>query len=212
MLRQYTLLDRLLIQAESLINVLFAHQSQSRANPADEVAEVELTSAEARLSQGFMRVNHTGEVCAQALYQGQLVLARNKQTAAMLEQAALEETDHLAWTHQRLQELETHRSYLNFYWYINSFLIGMVAARCGDAVSLGFVEETEKQVSAHLADHLERLPVQDLKSRAIVEQMRVDEEHHGAQASEAGAKALPGWVKGLMGMQAKVMTTLAYYI
>lgn len=211
-MRRYTHLDKLLIQAEGLINVLFADQPQTRANPADHIEENDMTDAEKRQSQGFMRVNHTGEVCAQALYQGQLVLARDNITAAMLEQAAIEETDHLAWTHQRLQELETHRSYLNLFWYVNSFLIGMVAAKCGDAISLGFVEETEKQVSAHLTDHLDKLPQQDQRSRAIVEQMRIDEEHHGAQANQAGAKALPGWVKRMMKFQSKVMTTTAYYI
>ena len=211
-MRRYSWLDRVLVQVDGVLNVCFAEQMASRPNPADAVAPTELSDAQKRDSRGFMRVNHTGEVCAQALYQGQLVLARDQKTVDMLKQAAIEETDHLAWTHQRLDVLETHRSYLNRFWYMNSFLIGMVAARMGDDWSLGFVEETERQVTAHLTEHMMRLPEVDLKSRAIVEQMRADEIHHGSQAAEAGARELPGVVKAMMCLQARVMTTLAFWI
>lgn len=200
------------MQFDGALNTVLAVQFSSRPNPADGVTEHDLSSAEKRQSQGFMRVNHTGEVCAQALYRGQLVFAQDDKTAAMLQQAAIEETDHLAWTHQRLQELDTHRSYLNFFWYMNSFCMGMLAAKLGDQWSLGFVEETEKQVSAHLTDHLHQLSTADLRSRAIVEQMRHDEEHHGAQAKAAGASELPIIVRTLMSLHAWVMKKLAYSI
>ncbi|PHQ78538.1 MAG: demethoxyubiquinone hydroxylase family protein [Coxiella sp. (in: Bacteria)] len=211
-MRTLSFLDKIIMQVDGALNTVFSDQSQTRPNPADDVADVELTAEEQRKSQGFMRVNHTGEVCAQALYRGQLAFAKEGKTADMLEQAAIEETDHLAWTHQRLQQLDTHRSYLNFFWYVKSFGLGMLAAKCGDKWSLGFVEETERQVSDHLTSHLDRLPEADLRSRAIVEQMRDDEEQHGAQAKAAGAQELPTFVKCLMTLQSKVMTTIAYYL
>lgn len=210
-MRHYTFLDNVLMKVDGALNTVFSKQPESRPNPASSIDDSELSAQERRQSQGFMRVNHSGEVCAQALYDGQLALAKNKKTREMLKQAAIEETDHLAWTHQRLQELDTHRSYLNFFWYVNSFAIGMIAAKCGDKISLGFVEETERQVSEHLTSHLDRLPQHDARSRAIVEQMRIDEEQHGAAAGRAGASELPSFVKYLMKLNAKVMTTLAYY-
>lgn len=211
-MRYYTWIDDILMKVDSALNTVCSHQPQSRPNPADDIKESALSSQQRRQSQGFMRVNHSGEVCAQALYDGQLVLAKNQKTRKMLKQAAIEETDHLAWTRQRLQELETHRSYLNLFWYVNSFLIGMIAAKCGDHLSLGFVEETERQVSDHLTSHLNRLPKQDRRSRAIVAQMRLDEEQHGQAAQRAGAHELPTPIKKLMKLNAKVMTTLAYYL
>lgn len=211
-MRRYNLIDKVLMQFDGALNTVLATQFQSRPNPADDLVDGQLSAADKRQSQGFMRVNHTGEVCAQALYRGQLVFAEDDKTVAMLQQAATEETDHLTWTHQRLQELDTHRSYLNFFWYVNSFCMGMLAAKIGDRWSLGFVEETEKQVSNHLADHLDKLSIDDLRSRAIVEQMRVDEEHHGAQAQAAGAAELPLPVKKIMSWHALVMKKLAYYI
>ncbi len=211
-MRHYTWIDAVLMKIDDALNTVFLRQQQSRPNPASGIEDSVLSAQERRQSQGFMRVNHSGEVCAQALYDGQLVLAKNQKTRDMLKTAAIEETDHLAWTHQRLQELETHRSYLNLFWYINSFVIGMIAAKCGDHVSLGFVEETERQVSDHLTSHLDRLPQQDARSRAIVAQMRLDEEQHGAAAQHAGAHELPTFIKQLMKLNAKVMTTLAYYL
>lgn len=211
-MRQFNLIDKLIMQMDGVMNTVFAEQHATRPNPAAHLVDGELSAADKRQSQGFMRVNHTGEVCAQALYQGQLVFAKDDKTAAMLKQAAVEETDHLAWTHQRLQELETHRSYLNFFWYVNSFCIGMFAAKLGDQWSLGFVEETEKQVSDHLTHHLDHLAQADHRSRAIVAKMRDDEEHHGAQAQAAGAAELPAVVRSLMSLQAWVMKRVTFYI
>lgn len=211
-MRGYSFIDKVLMQVDAALNTILGSQFSSRSNPADGIVDGELSAADKRQSQGFMRVNHTGEVCAQALYRGQLLFAEDNNTTAMLQQAAIEETDHLAWTHQRLQELNTHRSYLNFFWYINSFCMGMLAAKCGDRWSLGFVEETEKQVSDHLTDHLKNLSPQDLRSHAIIKQMRVDEEHHGAQAQQAGATKLPSVVKTLMSCHAAMMKKLAYSI
>lgn len=211
-MRRYNLIDKVVMQLDGAFNTVLATQFQSRPNPADGVDDGILSPEEKRKSQGYMRVNHTGEVCAQALYRGQLVCAKDATTAAMLQHAAIEETDHLAWTHQRLQELDTHRSYLNFFWYMNSFITGVVAARFGDKWSLGFVEETEKQVSDHLTDHLDHLSVHDKRSRAIVTQMREDEEHHGAQAKAAGGVELPALVKRLMALQARVMKVVTYWV
>jgi ubiquinone biosynthesis monooxygenase Coq7 len=211
-MRRYSLIDKMIMQVDGVLNTVLATQFQSRPNPAADIEEQELTQDEKRKSQGYMRVNHTGEVCAQALYRGQLVFAKDGATADMLKQAAIEETDHLAWTHQRLKQLDTHRSYLNFFWYVNSFLTGMLAARFGDKWSLGFVEETEKQVSDHLTDHLEDMSLEDKRSRAIITRMREDEEHHGAQAKAAGASELPLLVKRLMTLQARVMKAITYHL
>lgn len=207
--RNYSLLDQLLMQFERGLQTVCAVQTSQRPNPALDTAEPLLTQAEHQASAELMRVNHTGEVCAQALYYGQMVMAQSPIVYQALEQAALEETDHLAWTSERLQELNTHRSYLNAFWYSLSFLIGLTAGTAGDRFSLGFIEETERQVSQHLKSHLNRLPVKDLKSRQIVTQMREDEQRHGAAAARAGAKSLPLWVQCLMSLQAKVMTITA---
>ncbi len=159
-----------------------------------------------------MRVNHVGEVCAQALYQAQALTTPNAALRAHFEQAAREEEDHLAWTRQRIEALGTHTSWLNPLWYAGAFGLGWVAGRSGDALSLGFVVETERQVEDHLADHLARLPAGDLSSRAIVAQMKADEAQHAANAEQAGARALPAVVRGLMRAAAKVMTTTAHWI
>ena len=193
------------------VSTLFGKVEASRPNPASDHAEASLSASDRRDSQGFVRVDHTGEVCAQALYRSQLLLSRSEKTRQMLAHACQEERDHLAWTQQRLQELETHTSYLNFFWYSHSFLTGILAGLFGDRWSLGFVEETERQVSRHLTHHLQDLPKQDAKSRAIAAVMREDEERHGQHASQAGGVELPFVVKRLMALQAKVMTTLAYY-
>ena len=159
-----------------------------------------------------MRVNHVGEVCAQALYQAQALTARSLELRQQMLAAAREETDHLAWTQQRLDELGAHRSLLNPLWYAGAFGLGLLAGRLGDRVSLGFVVETEKQVEAHLQGHMDRLPPNDHASRAIVAQMKDDEARHAMEARQAGAVELPPPVKGLMRLAAKVMTTVAHRI
>ena len=159
-----------------------------------------------------MRVNHVGEVCAQALYNAQALTTRSPMLRAQFENAAREEGDHLAWTQQRLRELDARPSWLNPLWYAGAFGIGLLAGRCGDAVSLGFVVETERQVEQHLESHLERLPPEDTASRAVVEQMKIDEAGHAATAEQAGAASLPLAVRWAMRAAARVMTTTARYI
>ena len=165
-----------------------------------------------RLSAALMRVNHVGEVCAQALYQAQALTARSPQLREQMRAAAREETDHLAWTQERLRELNDRPSWLNPLWYAGAFAIGLVAGRLGDAASLGFVVETERQVEAHLASHLERLPAGDAASRAIVDQMKHDEARHAKEALAAGAAPMPEPVKWLMQASARVMTTVAHRV
>jgi ubiquinone biosynthesis monooxygenase Coq7 len=171
-----------------------------------------LSEAQRRESAALMRVNHVGEVCAQALYQAQALTARTPELREQMRQAAQEELDHLVWTQQRLAQLQGRPSLLNPLWYAGAFAIGLAAGRAGDAVSLGFVVETERQVEEHLAGHLDRLPVEDTASRAIVEQMREDEARHGMQARAAGAANLPAPVQLVMRAAAKVMTTTAHII
>jgi ubiquinone biosynthesis monooxygenase Coq7 len=183
-----------------------------RKSPAAAVADAELTPSQRSHSAGLMRVNHVGEVCAQALYAAQGSTAGSAEIAQQFADAAREEQDHLAWTAQRLTELGARPSLLNPLWYAGAYLMGAVAGRLGDAASLGFVVETERQVEAHLSSHLERLPVEDLKSRAIVEQMRQDEAAHGQHAEALGAAAMPRPAALAMGAVSRVMTTLAYYI
>ncbi len=184
----------------------------SRANPAVGVAEPGLTEQEKAHSAGLMRVNHVGEVCAQALYAAQSAFAKTPLTREQFQKAGEEEVDHLAWTADRLQELGSRTSLLNPLWYAGSFALGAVAARLGDPVSLGFVVETERQVEAHLDRHLDELPPNDLRSRAIVTQMRDDEVAHAEAAAQLGAAELPLPVKKVMEAMAKVMTTAAYRI
>ena len=184
----------------------------SRPNPAVGVAEPGLTEQEKTHSAGLMRVNHVGEVCAQALYAAQSAFAKTPLTREQFQKAGEEEVDHLAWTTDRLQELGSRTSLLNPLWYAGSFALGAVAARLGDPVSLGFVVETERQVEAHLDRHLEELPANDLRSRAIVTQMRDDEVAHAEAAAQLGAAELPMPVKKVMQAMAKVMTTAAYRI
>jgi ubiquinone biosynthesis monooxygenase Coq7 len=184
----------------------------SRPNPAVGVAEPGLTEQEKTHSAGLMRVNHVGEVCAQALYAAQSAFAKTPLTREQFQKAGEEEVDHLAWTADRLQELGSRTSLLNPLWYAGSFALGAVAARLGDPVSLGFVVETERQVEAHLDRHLDELPPNDLRSRAIVTQMRDDEAAHAEAAAQLGAAELPLPVKKVMEAMAKVMTTAAYRI
>jgi 3-demethoxyubiquinol 3-hydroxylase len=185
----------------------------SRPNPADAVVDathVALTDTERRASGALMRVNHVGEVCAQALYQAQALTARTPELRRRMVEAAREETDHLAWTQSRLDELGDRPSLLNPLWYAGSFAIGLAAGAMGDRMSLAFVVETENQVEQHLAGHLDRLPAQDTRSRAVVEQMKTDEAKHAQWANDAGALQLPLPLKAMMKVAARVMTITAH--
>lgn len=183
-----------------------------RASPAAAMPDPALDEAGRTLAGRLMRVNHSGEVCAQALYQGQALTANADDVREKLERSAQEENDHLAWTAERVSELGTHTSYLNPAWYAGSFALGALAGLAGDRWSLGFLAETERQVVEHLNGHLARLPDDDKRSRAIIEQMRADEGHHATVAIEAGAHELPLPVKSLMRATARIMTTTAYWI
>ena len=190
-----------------------AHASRPVPRPAapPEGGATELSPDDRRRAAALMRVNHAGEIAAQALYHGQAIAARSQATRRMLLDAAREETDHLAWCESRLKDLHSRPSLLNPLWYVGSFFIGAVAALAGDRASLGFVVETERQVEGHLGEHLGRLPEGDLHSRAIVQQMRVDEAAHGANARAAGGMELPGPVRALMRRTARIMTRTAYW-
>ncbi|GAA4419383.1 2-polyprenyl-3-methyl-6-methoxy-1,4-benzoquinone monooxygenase [Acidovorax lacteus] len=205
-------MDRFLNAADSALRTLFAPARGHAPRPAAEADAAELTAAEQRLSGALMRVNHVGEICAQALYTAQAMVTRDAGLRDHLLQAAREETDHLAWTEQRLKELDARPSLLNPLWYAGAFALGAVAAKVGDRVSLGFVVETERQVSEHLGSHLVRLPVADSASRAIVARMKADEERHAEEALAAGAAELPRPVAALMRAAAKVMTTTAHHL
>ncbi len=205
-------MDALIGAFDSALRTLFATPRASRPSPAVDHPAALMDAAAQREAAGLMRVNHVGEVCAQALYTAQALATRDPQLRRHFEQAAREETDHLAWTHERLQEMGSRPSLLNPLWYAGAFGLGLMAGRLGDRVSLGFVVETERQVEAHLESHLDRLPADDHASRAIVAQMKADEADHAAQALSAGAVPLPVPVKGLMRMAAKVMTTTAHHI
>lgn len=205
-------MDGLIIGFDRALKVIAGVARASRSTPAAATAAAELTESERRHSAGLMRVNHVGEVCAQALYEAQGRFSRSPGIRAQFDEAAREEEDHLAWTAQRLQELNSHTSVLNPLWYAGAYAMGMVAARLGDARSLGFVVETERQVEAHLASHMDRLPQGDHQSRAIVEQMRQDEIAHGASAQALGAAEMPLPVRQAMRAMSRVMTGIAYYL
>lgn len=205
-------MDRLLGAADSALRTLFARPPASRPCPVVPSEATHLSPAEKRHAAALMRVNHVGEVCAQALYTAQAAATRDPKLREQFEQAAREETDHLAWTRARLDELGDRPSLLNPLWYAGAFGLGLLAGRLGDRASLGFVAETENQVEAHLQSHLERLPAADHASRAIVAQMRDDEAAHAASARQAGAAELPEPAKMLMRAAGKVMTTTAHYI
>ncbi len=215
-MRQLSTLDQLLDKLRLGAQTISSQLPSSRPNPADRVladpTEPGLTAAEQRLSGALMRVNHVGEVCAQALYEAQALLATDSETRAFLKRAAQEEADHLAWTAQRLNQLKARPSVLNPLWYAGAFGLGLVAARFGPEINLGFVRETERQVEQHLAEHLERLPANDYRSRAIVEQMKADEACHGEQAKVQGGGELPAPIVSAMRACAKLMTTTAHYI
>jgi ubiquinone biosynthesis monooxygenase Coq7 len=205
-------LDDLIVGFDKALRVVGGVAAASRANPAAHAVDCELDEREQRHSAGLMRVNHVGEVCAQALYDSQARHAQSAGMRAQFEQAGREEEDHLAWTAQRLAELGSQPSVLNPLWYAGAYAMGTVAAKLGDARSLGFVVETERQVEAHLNSHLQQLPAGDAKSRAIVEQMRLDEVAHGDAAQALGAAEMPVPVKLIMRAMSKVMTTTAYYL
>jgi ubiquinone biosynthesis monooxygenase Coq7 len=208
----HTPLDRFIADADKALRVITGVASASRPTPALHAADGELSVEEQRHSAGLMRVNHVGEVCAQALYNSQGRFAKTDEMRAQFEQAGREEEDHLAWTAQRLGELNSHISVLNPLFYAGAYVLGTVAAVLGDARSLGFVVETERQVEKHLASHMDKLPPQDAKSRAVVEQMRLDEIEHGAAAQALGAAQTPAPVQAVMAVMGKVMTNTAYYI
>lgn len=205
----FSLADRLVMQLDQAVRTLVPGSSTpTRPSPAADVAEADLTDGERKLAAGLMRVNHTGEVCAQALYQGQALTARLPDVRGAMEEAAREEIDHLAWCEQRLEELDSRPSLLNPAFYAMSFGLGATAGLVGDKWSLGFVGETERQVCEHLEDHLQRLPKEDHKSRVVLAQMVVDEKKHGDSAMAAGGAELPLPVRTGMKLMASVMKTL----
>lgn len=212
--RRMNLLDRVIVDMDRGLKALGAESpAQGRDNPAGEVPEAAgLSQAQRRHAAGLMRVDHAGEVAAQALYHGQALTARTPRLRDAMEQAAREEGDHLRWCSERLDELGDQASRLDPLWYIGSFLIGAVAGLAGDRWSLGFVVETERQVVRHLDSHLSSLPDSDRRSRAILEQMRADEAGHATSALESGAAELPQPVKRLMAVMARVMTETAYRV
>ena len=206
-------MDHLLTIADRALRTVLAHHRSNRASPANGIPDAPINEAEKRESAALMRVNHVGEVCAQALYTAQALATKDWALRKHLQTACEEETDHLAWTEERLKQLGGRTSLLNPLWYAGAFGIGFVTAKLGgDAMSLGFVVETEKQVEAHLQSHMQRLPENDQASRAIVAQMKADEMRHAQEAQSAGAVELPAPIKGLMRVAAKVMTTVAHRI
>ncbi|MBL0162126.1 MAG: 2-polyprenyl-3-methyl-6-methoxy-1,4-benzoquinone monooxygenase [Xanthomonadales bacterium] len=212
-LRPLSRLDRVLVEIERALGTAFDPQPASnRPSPSVGVLETALDEADRRHAAGLMRVNHVGEVCAQALYSGQAAVARDARVRDQMLEAAAEETDHLAWCGERLHELCDRPSLLNPLWYGGAYAIGAVAGLVSDRLSLGFVVETERQVEAHLEGHLGKLPPSDQRSRAIVRQMKEDEARHADQALAAGGIDLPGPVKGMMRLAANVMRAVAYKI
>jgi len=211
--RHYSPIDRLLLQADTALRTLIPNSSHaSRPSPAVLEPQSSLDAQQTRHIAGLMRINHTGEVCAQALYQGQALTASLSEVREKMEQAAEEEVDHLVWCEQRIRELGSQPSLLNPLFYGLSFAIGASAGAISDKVSLGFVAATENQVCKHLDDHLQQIPESDRKSRAILEQMRIDEEEHAISALDAGGYRFPAPIKFTMSLMAKVMTRTTYRI
>ncbi|WP_394237618.1 2-polyprenyl-3-methyl-6-methoxy-1,4-benzoquinone monooxygenase [Pseudomonas anguilliseptica] len=211
--RHFSPVDRLLLQADAALRTLLPFSGQpTRPSPAIVQPEAELDEQQAQHIAGLMRINHTGEVCAQALYQGQALTAKLPQVRQAMEHAADEEIDHLAWCEQRIRQLGSQPSILNPLFYGLSFGVGAAAGLISDKVSLGFVAATEDQVVKHLDDHLQQIPLEDQKSRAILEQMRVDEEQHACNALDAGGLRFPAPVKFGMSLLAKVMTSTTYRV
>ena len=205
-------LDRVIVEFDKGLRTLFSQAHSVRAHPDVSLADAPMDESEKKNAAALMRVNHSGEICAQALYQGQALTARDPVVQQKLQQAAQEETEHLAWTAKRVQELGGHLSILNPFWYTGSLTFGAMAGMLGDRWNLGFLAETERQVGKHLQGHLDRLPSQDEKSRAIVAQMYTDEIGHADMAASLGGADLPQPVQWAMTLNAKVMTTLAYRV
>ncbi len=211
--RDYTTADRLLMGVDQALRTLVGRpQVTERPNPAEAVDETPMTEKQQRHTARLMRINHTGEVCAQALYQGQAFTARLPDVRENMERASREENDHLAWCEDRLHMLGDRKSLLNPFWYAGSFAIGAIAGLAGDKWSLGFVAETEHQVVAHLDNHLDQIQFEDEKSRTILEQMREDELHHATVALEGGGARLPEPIKQVMKLTSKVMTKTVYWL
>lgn len=210
---QYSLIDKVILEVDkALTTIVGKPETSARSIPGYKLIDYELTAEQQHLSARLMRVNHAGEVSAQALYQGQALTATLPEVRAAMEQAALEENDHLVWCQQRLKSLGGYTSVFNPLWYTGSFIIGAAAGKIGDKWSLGFVAETEQQVVRHLDKHLAQISVQDEKSRAILEQMKIDESHHETVALEAGGATLPTPIKLVMGLMSKVMTKTSYWL
>ncbi len=212
-MRNYSPFDQLIISADTALRTLLGEPIVTeREYPANNISDAEFSAQEKKHITGLMRVNHSGEVSAQALYQGQSLSSSNREIKEKLQQAALEENDHLNWTRHRINELGGHTSFLNPLWYGGSFAIGAFAGAIGDKWNLGFLAETEHQVVEHLESHLNKLPGGDLRSRAILEQMKIDELKHATTAIEHGAAEMPPPVKKLMAAISKVMTGTTYYV
>ena len=211
--RQFDAVDKLINTIDVGLRTLFNNPDVTeRTNPADDINETDLTDQEKKHIAGLMRINHCGEVCAQGLYQGQALTARLPEVREKMEQSAAEENDHLAWTASRVEQMDSHISYLNPMFYLGSVAIGAAAGIAGDKWSLGFVAETERQVVKHLDSHLRELPEEDRKSRAILEVMKDDELSHATTAMEHGAAELPTPIKSLMTLTSKLMTKTTYWI
>jgi len=206
------IVDRLIIEFDKALRTVFAAAPTRRPMPGADVPEAPLDDAERRHAAALMRVNHCGEICAQALYQGQALTSLDTEIRRSLEQAAWEETEHLNWTETRITELGGRKSLLNPLWYSGSLTLGVIAGMFGDRWNLGFLAETERQVESHLEDHMERLPAQDRRSWEILEQMKVDEIRHADTAVRLGASELPGPVKQAMRLSSKLMTKTAYLV
>ena len=212
MSRTYDVTEKMILGFDMFLKTIFNAQKARRPSPGVNLEEIELSEEVRRDIAGMMRVNHTGEVCAQALYDGQAFVADETETRESLTEAAQEEQDHLAWCYERLNQLSAAPSVLNPFFYLGSFAIGVVAGKFGDKLSLGFVEATEAQVVKHLEEHLDRIPEGDLKSRAILTQMVEDEARHGDHAIEMGGQEFPEFIKKGMSLLSKVMTETTYRI
>lgn len=211
--RAYSALDRVVVNLDQAVRAVFGRpQVTERPDPAAGLPEPDLSDAERRHIARLMRINHTGEVCAQGLYQGQALTARLPEVRAKMERSAQEENDHLAWCENRIDALGDHKSLLNPLWYAGSFAIGAAAGLAGDRWSLGFVVETERQVESHLDHHLEQVPDHDAKDRAVLEQMKADEVHHAEVARAAGGADLPAPIRWGMRLASKVMTGTVYWV
>ena len=212
MSRTYDVTEKMILGFDMFLKTIFNAQKARRPSPGVNLEEIELSEEVRRDIAGMMRVNHTGEVCAQALYDGQAFVADETETRESLTEAAQEEQDHLAWCYERLNQLSAAPSVLNPFFYLSSFAIGVVAGKFGDKLSLGFVEATEAQVVKHLEEHLDRIPEGDLKSRAILTQMVEDEARHGDHAIEMGGHEFPEFIKKGMSLLSKIMTETTYRI